>query len=93
MYSIDILFLVDIFVTFITVIYDDEYHYCDNRKIIAKTYLRGWFLIDIGTIFPFELIIIASTDENNLIKLTRISRIIRLSKLTKLLRMVKLLSN
>lgn len=29
----------------------------DDRKIIAKKYLKGWFIIDFLAIAPFDLII------------------------------------
>lgn len=92
MYTMDSLFLIDIFLTFFTVIFDDEYNQCENLGQIAKTYLRGWFFIDMGAIFPFEFIIHASTNVNGLLRLTRIGRLYRLIKLTKLLRIVKFFS-
>ena len=88
-YVMDTLFLVDIILTFFTVIYDNDYQPNDDIKVIFKCYIRGWFFIDVISIFPFDLIMKASTDVNGLIRITRIGRLYRLVKLTKLLRMFK----
>lgn len=56
-YAIDILFAIDILVSFNSAYQSDEYKTVDDRKVIAKQYLKGWFLIDFLAIAPFDLII------------------------------------
>lgn len=51
---IDFLFLIDMILCFMTAYYTEEYELIEDRAIIAKTYLTGWFLIDFLAIFPFE---------------------------------------
>lgn len=52
-YTIDGLFFIDIIVSFSSAFYDEDFKIIDNRCIIAKEYFRGWFLIDLLSIFPF----------------------------------------
>lgn len=49
----DILFLIDIIVIFNTAYSDENFIMIEDRKLIAKNYLRGWFSIDIFAIIPF----------------------------------------
>ena len=56
-YVIDILFFIDIFVIFNTAIYDDDFVIVEDRTVIAKDYLCGWFIIDLTAILPLELMI------------------------------------
>jgi len=52
---VDCLFLVDLIVTFFTTITDKERLTEEtNKKIIACVYLKGWFWIDLVSIFPFD---------------------------------------
>ena len=53
----DLLFLMDILVVFNTAYYDDDVDLVDDRKQIAKTYVKGWFTIDLLAIIPFDKII------------------------------------
>jgi len=55
-YTIDICFLIDIIIIFNSAFYDGEFIVVEDRKIIAKEYLRGWFLIDLLAIIPFDLL-------------------------------------
>lgn len=54
--AIDILFFFDMLVIFNSAFYDDEaFKMKDNRNEIAIAYLKGWFLIDLVSILPFDL--------------------------------------
>ena len=50
---VDLMFTFDIVVVFNTAYYDDDYKIVEDRKIIAKTYLKGWLIIDAGAVIPF----------------------------------------
>ena len=52
-YTIDGLFFVDIIVSFSSAFYNEDFKIVDDRCIIVKEYMRGWFLIDLLSIFPF----------------------------------------
>ena len=36
---------------------DSQFNYITERKVIAIKYIKGWFIIDLVSIFPFDLII------------------------------------
>lgn len=74
----------------------------DDRKVIAKNYLSGWFFIDLIAILPFNLILplftdpnpnedlsVSSTNQNEFIRITRISKLYKLIKITRLFRLFK----
>ena len=46
-YFVDVIFLADLILTFFTAIYDNEHKLITNKKVIARNYLKGWFLIDL----------------------------------------------
>lgn len=54
--SVDILFLIDIFVNFNTglTLPDGKIDY--NRKRVTLSYLKSWFIIDCGASVPMNLI-------------------------------------
>ena len=53
---IDSLFLIDIFVIFNSAFYRDEVELIEDRTTICCDYLKGWFIIDVVSILPFDLI-------------------------------------
>jgi uncharacterized membrane protein len=55
-YVIDVLFLFDIIINFNCAYQNEMYEMIDDRKVIAKNYLSGWFIIDVLAITPFGLI-------------------------------------
>lgn len=89
---IDLLFLADIIITFNTQVYDSDFVLFKERSKIAKTYLKGWFVIDAVAILPFDLIM-GSVGFNSLVRLTKIGRLSKLVKLTRLLRVFKVMNN
>ena len=61
-----------------------------DRKTIARSYLSGWFTVDLVAIVPFDHLMQAF-DLNQLFRMTRIGRMYKLIKLTRLLRIFKLI--
>jgi hypothetical protein len=78
----DLVFILDILLNFRTGYYDDEGHLVTDAKRIAVNYLRTWFLVDVLSVMPYELIPAA-----NMFKLFRM---VRLMKLLRVLRLKKL---
>ena len=46
-YFIDGFFVGDILVNFFSAFYDHNHILVTDKKIIAKTYLKGWFFVDL----------------------------------------------
>ena len=91
-YAIDILFLIDMFITFNSATQNKEGDLLENRKKIAKVYLQGWFTIDLIAIVPFDLLFTKS-DVSSMARITRIGRLYKLAKLFKLFRVLKLMKD
>jgi hypothetical protein len=51
---VDLGFGIDIILNFFMAYYDQTEDIVDNRKKIAIRYLRGWFILDIVSIFPIS---------------------------------------
>ncbi len=58
--------------------------------MIAKKYLTSWFIIDLISIIPFELIFLFG-NLTDYLKVTRVARIYKLIKMMRLLRLIKIL--
>ena len=52
--TIDLMFAVDMVLCFLTAFYTEEFELIEDRFMIAFTYFKSWFLIDLLAIFPFE---------------------------------------
>ena len=94
-WTVDFLFLIDIFVIFNSALQDEDFKTIDDRKQIACEYLQGWFLLDVFAILPLENIfdLFGKEDSgniNSLARLAKIGRLYKLIKLTKLLRVLKI---
>ena len=55
-YSFDLLFFIDVLVIFNSGFLNDEFVVIDDRKVIAKTYIKGWFSVDVISSIPFGLL-------------------------------------
>ncbi|GMH57191.1 hypothetical protein TrLO_g1723 [Triparma laevis f. longispina] len=90
---IDSLFGMDILISFDTALVDDDDELVMDREIIAKTYLKGWFTIDLFSTVPIDKVVAlfqsASGGSGSSGKLIRILRLARLMKLTRVLKLAK----
>lgn len=87
-FGIDIIFAIDIIVQFNSAYYTQFMDIIDDRKEIIINYLKGWFVLDLLAIIPFD-IIMEGTSVNGLARIARIGKFQKLFKLTRLLRIVK----
>lgn len=56
MYLVDAFFVIDIFVHFNTAVVVNEVQLITLRKRIAIIYIKSWFLIDLLSVIPFDII-------------------------------------
>jgi len=49
--------MIDIILNFFSAIEDNNLKVEDDRWVIVKTYLTGWFILDLTSIFPFDYIL------------------------------------
>ena len=100
-YTVDCLFLLDIFVCFTTAVQTEDFEDIDDHKVIACEYLKGWFWIDTIAIIPFQLMMPAAeegeggsnADVNGIVRILRVGKLTKLVKIVKLLRLMKFLKN
>ena len=95
--TIDCLFIIDIFVTFITGYVNSNDILVMDSKQIAIHYMKTWFIVDIIASFPLDPILVSieaneNADSNdakvtNLVKSVRVLRLLRMAKLFRLLRL------
>ena len=95
-YTVDALFWFDLILNFISAYYDDEGVFVQDPKILARNYIKTWFIIDFISVLPFDLIQQAATGSeqnssryNELLRLARVPRLYRLLKITKILKVLK----
>jgi len=96
-WTIDILFIIDMFASFNTVVMDEEDQPVIFRKSIASIYVRGpsqrgcgWFWIDFFSTVPVDRISSWLVSGGNSARMLKMIRILRLLRLMKLLRLFKL---
>ena len=94
--AIDIIFLTDIALSFVTA-YDHHGYMVQNMRSIYKHYMRTWFLLDFAGSFPFDLIIsavlaVSGTSSQNLSAM-KLIRTLKLSRAFKLMSRLNRLKN
>ncbi|KAF5891650.1 potassium voltage-gated channel subfamily H member 6-like, partial [Clarias magur] len=83
---VDVLFMVDIVISFRTTYVNHDDEVVTQPKSIAVHYIKGWFLIDMVAALPFDLLIFKSgSDETTtaligLLKTARLLRLVRVAR-------------
>eukprot|EP00924_Labyrinthula_sp_SR-Ha-C_P016240 maker-scaffold_52-augustus-gene-1.0-mRNA-1 protein AED:0.16 eAED:0.17 QI:0/0/0.5/1/0/0.5/2/1605/861 len=90
---IDMLFILDILVNFVSAYISEENEIIVDQFLIAKRYAKTWLFLDLVASIPFHYIIESQTTSSNtqINRLSRIARLPRVLKLAKLLKLLKLL--
>ena len=97
---IDITFLIDLVLTFFAETFDDkEFRAVDSHREIAIRYLRSWFVPDLLSVLPFDLLLKLSqgggdpdgslASANKSVRIVRIAKIYRLVRLLRIARIAK----
>mmetsp|Transcript_8284 Transcript_8284/g.19344 ORF Transcript_8284/g.19344 Transcript_8284/m.19344 type:complete len:757 (-) Transcript_8284:2630-4900(-) len=86
---VDILFMVDVCVNFVTAYHHEGFYVTDMRKIVIH-YLCTWFALDFAGSFPIDKILLAFVDTHNTDDLSSL-RILKAVRMLKLVRAVKLM--
>ena len=85
--TVNLGFVIDIVFNFLTAVFDEKQHrWIMSHGEIASLYLRSWFILDVGTIVPFDEFAGSETS------LIRLLRLLRLFKLVKVLKSEKVVS-
>lgn len=92
-YCIDFLFFIDLILTFFTTYFDEKLlNEVTDMKLIAKNYLRTWFVIDFLSIFPFEPVLqgLSIEDVGAFVQITRVTKLYKLVRMVRLLKMARI---
>lgn len=90
-YLTDSLFTIDIIVCFFSAYESANDELIHDRKVIAKTYLKSWFTVDVLSIMPISAFINNTSDFTSLARLARLPRLYRLIKMFKMSRLLKVI--
>ncbi|KAF4036435.1 Cyclic nucleotide-binding domain [Phytophthora infestans] len=89
---LDVFFLIDIILTFNTAI-EKEGSIRYNRRLVAETYLKSWFLVDLIAALPYGYIFTEdghySATLRKSVKLLRLIRLLRLLRISRILRRIQ----
>ena len=88
---VDLLFAVDLVLTFFTAYLDAEENIVTKKRVIAIHYIKTWFFLDLISIAPISLIF--QRDYASLAKLARIPRLYKLIKMVKIVNISKAINN
>ena len=89
---IDVVFMVDIFLNFITA-WDNQGFIVREFSLIAKNYLRSWFVPDFAGSFPFDKSIAALIDsDERTLQSTTFIRGLKLIKMLKLIQAINFMN-
>ena len=93
---VDILFITDLFVNFISAFEKRDGTYESRPKMIAIAYLKSWFIVDFIACIPvdiFQPLFIdpgaSSVDVSSISRLSKLPRLYRLIRLIRLFRLFK----
>ena len=91
---VDLGFMADIFVNFNLAYFDKAASlWVVKKPMIAKRYLKTWFVIDVVSILPFDSLgLVFESDSIQQLKILRIVRLLRLIKLLRVLRSSRVLA-
>ena len=89
-YIVDFYFFVDIILNFFVPFMDSNYVYITEKKKIAMNYLMSsWFVIDIVSVLPLNIILNESYSWNRFMRVVKIPRLYKITKMAKLLRTMR----
>ena len=87
----DLILAIDIIIILNTAYYDENFDLIRTRKEIAKSYVFSWFIIDLISVLPVNLLTLKSGSQANVAKLMRFNKIYKLIKLVRVARILKLI--
>mmetsp|Transcript_29358 Transcript_29358/g.95665 ORF Transcript_29358/g.95665 Transcript_29358/m.95665 type:complete len:662 (+) Transcript_29358:116-2101(+) len=87
---VDGCFVIDLLINFNLIMYDeDENKFIADRAVVARTYVSGFFIIDVVSILPFDEIGMATGGSPQDAAKLRVLRVVRIFRLAKLLRVLR----
>ena len=88
---VDCLYFIDTVFNCVLAYYDSQGVLVTENKKILKSYIKGWFFIDLSSCIPIQLIIDSNGSFSKVIRIGSVPRLYRLIKMAKLIRMIKII--
>jgi len=95
---VDVFFMADLALNFFLAYQEDHGkggQWVTDRRKIVRHYLQSWFVIDVFSVLPFDLLMsfgLLAGEGANLLRITRTMRLLRLMKLLRILRASRVLT-
>ena len=89
---LDVIFMVDVSLCFLTAFYDSKGMLVRDLKEIGARYCKSWFLPDIGGSFPFDNVVSLFLEQSGNVGALRILKLVRLLKLLRAVRVFRALN-
>jgi len=86
----DVIFSIDIILTFFTSYTDGSHREITDLKNIRNAYLQSWFILDLISILPLDFLL-KYDNFNTIFKFARIGKLYKLIRMTRLAKLFKLL--
>ena len=90
---VDCLFFIDIIINSLSAYYDEDGNLIKSKKQIMKKYAMRWFIIDLASCIPLQLILQTEKNYSKVIRIGRLPRLYRLIKMIKLIRVTKMIKS
>eukprot|EP01052_Picozoa_sp_SAG31_P014893 SAG31_NODE_941_length_10868_cov_9.232241_2_plen_701_part_00 len=86
-WMLDLVYWVDIVMTFFTAYLDNGYELVKKKKLIARRYFKFWFWLDILATFPWDVAVILIWEDFNaeVLRLVRMIRVLRLLRASRII--------
>ena len=92
---VNCIFIFDIGIQFFMPVLDKNGQYIREHKKIAAKYMKGWFPLDVFSVLPFDILVVAdalSGPDPSLLRGVRLLRVLRLVKLARILRASRIIT-
>eukprot|EP00903_Cladosiphon_okamuranus_P018054 g16615.t1 len=90
-YCVDALFFTDMLISLRTALVKRDGEVVANQKQVALAYLQGWFVIDLVSTVPWDLLVLKiAVGDPNAATSTKLVRALRLVRLVRLIRLLKI---
>ena len=86
---VDFIFITDVVLYFFRAFERKNNELVDDRCVIVKNYLCGWFFLDLVSAFPYTLVFQTHTEVGQIVRISRLTKMTKMIRLLRFLRSIK----
>lgn len=90
-FVLDLVFWIDLVLNFFTAFFDIDNILVVSKRKIFLNYIFGWFLMDLLSSIPFDLV--SGADINIIVRLSKIPRLLKVFRVLKVMRLVRVVKS